>query len=66
VNIETNSKRGSATLLDRPQLAQRWLVSIPTLKRWENDRGLRRVKLGPKAVRYRLEDVLAFEAEHLI
>jgi hypothetical protein len=51
--------------LNQVELARRWRISHRTLERW------RWLRLGPayfKAggrVVYRLEDVLAYEAEHL-
>lgn len=43
------------------ELAQRWNISIKTLQRWRSEsRGPRYYKLS-KAVRYALEDVVAYE-----
>jgi hypothetical protein len=43
------------------ELAQRWNISVKTLQRWRSEsRGPRYYKLS-KAVRYALEDVLAYE-----
>lgn len=43
------------------ELAQRWNVSVKTLQRWRSEsRGPRYYKLS-KAVRYALEDVVAYE-----
>lgn len=47
-------------LLDRNDLRIRFKCSTATLKRSET-RGLRALKLGPRLVRYRLSDVIAFE-----
>ena len=47
-------------LLTRAQLAARWSSSIKTIQRRELD-GLRVTRVG-HAVRYRLSDVLKFEA----
>lgn len=49
------------TLLTRQDLVQRHKVSIETLKRREKAGLLRALKLG-RCIRYRLSDVLAFEA----
>ena len=46
----------------RGQLSHRWSVSIMTLKRKERAGVLRAFKIG-RAVRYRVSDILAFEAE---
>lgn len=53
----------SERLLSRKQLARRWDKSIKTLKRWEKAGKLRPFTLGPRTVRYRLSDILAFEAD---
>ena len=49
------------TLLTRQLLAERHKVSIETLKRREKAGLLQALKLG-RGIRYRLSDVLAFEA----
>jgi hypothetical protein len=55
----------TATLLNQIDLARRWRISHRTLERW------RWLKKGPPfmriggAVRYRVEDVEAFEAAQL-
>jgi len=50
-------------LLTRLELAQRWKVSIETLKRREQSKILRPVKLKGRIVRYRMTDVLRIEEE---
>jgi hypothetical protein len=50
-------------LVDRETLAARWCCSIETIKRIEKRGKLVRVQLGPRAVRYRLSDVLKIEGE---
>lgn len=50
-------------LLTRLELAQRWKVSIKTLKRRERSKILRPVKLKWRIVRYRMTDVLRIEEE---
>lgn len=46
-------------------LAQRWAVSPRTLERWRwSGEGPQFLKLGHRVV-YRLEDIIAFEAERL-
>ena len=49
-------------MLTRRDLAHRWRVSTETLKRREKAGLLRALKIG-KGVRYRLSDILNFEAE---
>lgn len=53
----------SGGLIDRESLAARWCCSIETIKRIEKRGKLVRVQLGPRAVRYRLADVLMVEGE---
>jgi hypothetical protein len=49
-------------LLNQDQLAKRWNLSSRSLERWRwRGEGPRFVKLGG-AVRYRLEDILTYEA----
>lgn len=50
-------------LIDRDTLAARWCCSIETIKRIEKRGKLARVQLGPRAVRYRISDVLKIEGE---
>ena len=50
-------------LLTRLEPAQRWKVSIETLKRRERSKILRPVKLKGRIVRYRITDVLRIEEE---
>ena len=45
-------------LLSRAQLALYWGCSIETLKRREKSGALKRTLIGPRIVRYALEDVL--------
>jgi len=53
------------TLLDRRQLAQRWGVSISTIKRAEKA-GLATIHLTRRTVRYPLGGILAFEEKAAI
>ena len=55
-------KTDQIEMLTRRDLAHRWRVSTETLKRREKDGLLRALKIG-KGVRYRLSDILNFEAE---
>lgn len=51
--------------LDQRELATRWGVSVRTLERWRwLNEGPGFLKLGAR-VTYRLEDIEAFEADHL-
>jgi hypothetical protein len=50
-------------LLTRLELAQRWKVSIETLKRRERAKILRPVRLDGRIIRYRMSDVLRIEEE---
>jgi len=50
-------------LLTRSELAQRWKVSIETLKRRERAKILRPLKLNGRIIRYRITDVLRIEEE---
>ena len=50
--------------LSRFSLAKRWDVSISTIKRMEERGELRSFTVGVRTVRFRMEDILAFEEEH--
>ncbi len=52
----------SEQLVTRTDLADRWRVSIETLKRREKAGLLKAMKIG-RGIRYRLSDILAFETE---
>ncbi len=55
----------SLTHLDQNELCRRWRLSPYTLERWRwLGQGPRFLKIGGKVL-YRLEDVEAYEAEHL-
>ena len=47
-------------LLTRPELADIFKVSLPTIHRWEKLGKLHAVRLGAGSVRYRREEVDAF------
>lgn len=49
--------------LSRKELAERWSLSIKTLKRREKVGALRPLSLGARTVRYRLSDILAIEED---
>ena len=50
----------TTVFLNRKRLKKRWLCSDSSIKRREKD-GLKATRIGPRAVRYRLSDVEAFE-----
>jgi hypothetical protein len=65
-NKEAMSKDDSFTydpLLTRRELANRWKVSVETLKRRERARILRPIRLDGRVVRYRMSDVVKIEQE---
>ena len=51
------------SLLTRRELADRWKVSIETIKRRERARVLRPLRLEGRTVRYRMSDVVRIEME---
>jgi len=51
------------SLLTRRDLANRWKVSIETIKRRERARVLRPLRLEGRIIRYRLSDVVRLEQE---
>jgi predicted DNA-binding transcriptional regulator AlpA len=55
--INTTRKR----YLTRAELAERWSCSISTLKRLEEEEGLKAVRLGKRFVRYSLESIEEIE-----
>ena len=58
----TNKPNTSPKDLTQSALAKRWRISPHTLERWRwTGEGLQFVKIG-RLVRYRLEDVEAYEA----
>jgi hypothetical protein len=60
VNTNSHPPNKATRLLTRKGLADRWSMSIETLKRRERAGVLRVLKLG-RGVRYRLSDVEALE-----
>ena len=63
---EALSKDDRATedsLLTRRELANRWKVSVETLKRRERASILRPIRLDGRIVRYRMSDVVKIEQE---
>ena len=51
------------TLLTRRELADRWKVSIETVKRRERAKMLRPMRLDGRIIRYRMSDVVRIEQE---
>lgn len=51
------------SLLTRRELADRWKVSIETIKRRERARVLRPLRLEGRIIRYRMSDVMRIERE---
>jgi hypothetical protein len=51
------------SLLTRRELADRWKVSIETIKRRERARVLRPLRLEGRIVRYRMSDVVRIEMQ---
>jgi predicted DNA-binding transcriptional regulator AlpA len=47
-------------ILTRRELARHFKVSVSSVKRWEASGRLSPLKIGPRLVRYRLSDVIAF------
>ena len=47
-------------LVTRPELAERFKVTVRTICRWQKQGKLKPVRLGSSTVRYRLSDVEAF------
>jgi hypothetical protein len=56
-------ERMEDSLLTRRELADRWKVSIETIKRRERARVLRPLRLEGRIVRYRMSDVVRIEME---
>jgi predicted DNA-binding transcriptional regulator AlpA len=51
-------------LMTEQELSSRWQVSIKTLQRWRGQQaGPKFIKLENRAVRYRLSDIEAYEAQ---
>jgi hypothetical protein len=50
-------------LLTRRELAERWKVSIETVKRRERAKMLRPMRLDGRVIRYRMSDVVRIEQE---
>jgi len=52
-------------MFTRKGLSHRWNVSIPTIKRREKDADNgypKPIRIGPRMIRYRESDILAYEA----
>jgi len=60
--IEQRIASENERLLSRRQLALRHGVSTETIKRRERDGSLKAVRFNQRLIRYKLSDVLAYEA----
>lgn len=64
IRMETTDQKPNETeltLIDRRELAKRWRTSISTVKRLEKKKLINPVQLGPRLLRFRLTDILAYE-----
>jgi hypothetical protein len=61
MQIEGRSETMEDSLLTRRELADRWKVSIETIKRRERARVLRPLRLEGRIIRYRMSDVVRIE-----
>ena len=59
----TNTTTDEQVYLDRKQLAQRWQVSIATLKRMEKKGALHTCAISERVIRYHVHDIERIEAE---
>lgn len=59
----TAQQKTAAPLLTREQVARRWGCCTRTIIRYEAQGVIPSIRLGPKLVRFRLEDIEAFEAQ---
>lgn len=55
------NKSDTNTMIDRKQLAARWNISIPTLKRMEARGELQPVAISERIIRYNLEAIERIE-----
>jgi DNA-binding transcriptional regulator YhcF (GntR family) len=63
MNKDVIDKPTEDTLLTRRELAERWKVSIETVKRRERVKMLRPMRLDGRVIRYRMSDVVRIEQE---
>jgi len=63
MQIEGRSETMEDSLLTRRELADRWKVSIETIKSRERARVLRPLRLEGRIIRYRMSDVVRIEQE---
>jgi hypothetical protein len=63
MNKDVTSDLTEDALLTRRELAERWKVSIETVKRRERVKMLRPMRLDGRVVRYRMSDILRIEQE---
>ncbi|MGB2402014.1 MAG: hypothetical protein ACPIA7_01245 [Akkermansiaceae bacterium] len=59
----TNTTTDEQVYLDRKQLANRWQVSIATLKRMEKKGDLHTSAISERVIRYHVQDIERIEAE---
>lgn len=61
----SNDPTAPTVMLTREDLSSRWKVSIPTIKRWEKKHANypKPTRIGPRMIRYRETDVIAYEAQ---
>lgn len=58
----SNHKNGDNITLTRSELAARWKCSIQTIKRRERDCTITALRFGPRMIRFRLSDIVAYES----
>jgi hypothetical protein len=63
MNKDVSDRPTEDALLTRRELAERWKVSIETVKRRERVKMLRPMRLDGRVVRYRMSDVVRIEQE---
>jgi hypothetical protein len=58
----SNHTNGDNITLTRSDLAARWKCSIQTIKRRERDSTITALRFGPRMIRFRLADIVAYES----
>jgi hypothetical protein len=64
-NDRDGAQQSRGRHLKQHELAERWKVSGRTLEKWRQTRRGPPYLLIGGAIRYRIEDILAYEASHL-
>lgn len=65
-DIARKAARSTARPLTEIELAKRWALTTRTLQGWRNKKiGPPYIVIGRNTVRYRLEDVIAYEKDRL-